>query len=80
MPLLCGTLTMRGKTSESGYRLVQAVRGMGLRIERVPRELGPGGELAISFGRHRGKCYRLTAGGIRYCEQLIPGLLRALRH
>ncbi len=74
--LLYGGLTMCGETSESGYRLVQAVRGMGLRIERVPRKFGPGSELAISFGRHRGKRYRLTAGGIRYCEQLIPGLLR----
>lgn len=78
--LLYGGLTMCGETSESGYRLVQAVRGMGLRIERVPREFGPGSELAISFGRHRGKRYRLTASGIRYCEQLIPGLLRHLRH
>ncbi len=77
--LLYGALTMCGETSENGYRLVQAVRGMGLRIERVPRELGPGGELAASFGRHRSKRYRLTAGGIRYCEQLIPGLLRALQ-
>ncbi len=78
--LLFGGLTMSGETSESGYRLVQAVRGMGLRIERIPRKFGPGSELAISFGRHRGKRYRLTAGGIRYCEQLIPGLLRDLRH
>ncbi len=78
--LLFGGLTMSGETSESGYRLVQAVRGMGLRIERIPREFGPGSELAVSFGRHRSKRYRLTAGGIRYCEQLIPGLLRALRH
>ncbi len=78
--LLYGGLTMCGETSERGYRLVQAVRGMGLRIGRGPREFGPGGELSITFGRHRGKRYRLTAGGIRYCEQLIPGLLRALRH
>ncbi len=76
--LLYGALTMRGESSENGYRLVQGVRGMGLRIERVPRELGPGGELATSFGRHRSKRYRLTAGGIRHCEKLIPGLLRAL--
>ena len=77
--LLYGALTQRGETSEGGYRLVGAVRSMGLRIERVPRAFGRDGVLAASFGRHRSKRYRLTPDGIRHCERLIPEMLLTLR-
>lgn len=77
--VLYGALTLQGVATLGGLQLLRAARGLGFRVERVPRQFGLETGHVQSFGRRRSKRYRLTALGIRYCEGLIPGLVEAVR-
>ncbi len=77
--VLYGALTLRGVATLGGLPLLRAVRSLGFRVERVPRKFGLATGHVQSFARLRSKRYRLTASGIRHCEGLIPGLVKAVR-
>ncbi len=74
MLLLYGKLALQGKSQVTAPALLRSARQSGLALDRASRLLDRRGRYVVTEGRRRGKRYGLTAGGIRYCEDLLVSL------